>query len=219
MSVDRFEAINRPLIGLSWSKKRGLTYIAIAFVCAHLQGIPQIIFFSLRYIPGFEPPVQTCYADFQPKWLQNAYIVYTWLMQFFIPLVIIVCCYASISVKVFDSIKNKSNDKDAKKSHLKKMYFDDEATKCLKLENALEPVSNDIENMSTSPHKKTNAVKNTSFRQHCAKNFSKSKMKTIKLTMTVIALYIICSTPYFIGLIMNLMLKQDNYILSRIYQE
>jgi hypothetical protein len=99
------------------------------------------------------------------------------------------------------------------------MHFDDEATKSLKLENALEPVSNDIENMSMSPHKKTNAVKNTSFRQHCAKNFSKSKMKTIKLTMTVIALYIICSTPYFIGLIMNLMLKQDNYILSRIYQE
>jgi hypothetical protein len=102
------------------------------------------------------------------------------------------------------------------------MDFDDESTKCLNLENATrEPISNDIEIMATPMHKKyakPNTVKNTSFRQHCAKNFSKSKMKTIKLTMTVIALYIICSTPYFIGLIMNLMLKQDNYILSRIYQ-
>lgn len=44
------------------------------------------------------------------------------------------------------------------------------------------------------------------FRQHCAKNFSRSKMKTIKLTLTVIVMYIICSTPYFVGMLMNLLL-------------
>lgn len=44
------------------------------------------------------------------------------------------------------------------------------------------------------------------FRQHCTKNFSRSKMKTIKLTLTVIVMYIICSTPYFVGMLMNLLL-------------
>ena len=57
----------------------------------------------------------------------------------------------------------------------------------------------------------TSSVNQISFRQHCTKNFSKSKMKTIKLTLTVIVLYIICSTPYFIGMIVNLMLKPEHY--------
>lgn len=43
-------------------------------------------------------------------------------------------------------------------------------------------------------------------RQHCTKNFSRSKMKTIKLTLTVIVMYIFCSTPYFVGMLMNLLL-------------
>lgn len=44
MTIDRFEAICRPLIGLSWSKQRGLYYVGVAFVAAHLQGIPQVFF-------------------------------------------------------------------------------------------------------------------------------------------------------------------------------
>jgi hypothetical protein len=44
------------------------------------------------------------------------------------------------------------------------------------------------------------------FRQHCSRNFSKSKIKTIRLTFTVILMYIVCSTPYFVGLLMSLTL-------------
>ena len=221
MSVDRFEAINRPLIGLSWSKKRGLFYIAIAFICAHLQGIPQIIFFAYRTLGGFEPPVQTCYAVFQPIWLQNAYIIYTWLMQFLFPLFIIICCYASISVKVLDSIKNKSDGKNTKKKQIKKIDSDDASTKFLNNDTSIREAISNIETMSSAIHQKftKSSKKNSSFRQHCAKNFSKSKMKTIKLTMTVIALYVICSTPYFIGMIMHLIFPEkhnDSLFLSKI---
>ena len=222
MSVDRFEAISRPLIGLSWSKKRGLVYIGIAFICAHLQGIPQIMFFALRPIPQVDPPVITCFAVFQPVWLQNAYIVYTWLMQFLIPICIIIACYASISIKVLSSIKNKSDD-NRKRMPTKRFDPEENTTRLFSYEGnetsinestQIEKVSKPVANKKSAAKKHdstTSSVNHISFRQHCTKNFSKSKMKTIKLTLTVIVLYIICSTPYFIGMIMNLLLTKEHY--------
>lgn len=84
---------------------KGKTYIATAFVLAHLQGIPQVLLFSLRKIPNMEPPTSTCYAIFNPSWLEKLYVIYTWLMQFLIPLCIIVVCYVSISVKTYTGLK------------------------------------------------------------------------------------------------------------------
>ncbi|RNA06615.1 vasopressin V1b receptor, partial [Brachionus plicatilis] len=108
MTIDRYEAICRPFLGLSWSRQRGLLYITIAFIISHLQGLPQIYFFRLQEIPGLNVPVVTCYAVFKPLVLQNIYIIYTWVMQFLIPICIIIGCYATISIKVFNSIKGKS---------------------------------------------------------------------------------------------------------------
>jgi hypothetical protein len=130
MTIDRYEAICKPLIGLGyniliaifkqinnlnielvifnsfffilitsigWSKTRGFVYICVAFVLSHLQGIPQIIFFSLRTVDQVEPPVKTCFAVFDPMWLQSSYIMYTFLMQFLIPLSIIIGCCKSFN--------------------------------------------------------------------------------------------------------------------------
>lgn len=63
--------------------------------------------------------------------------------------------------------------------------------------------------LSKSPSAVFNYSNNDELRQHCAKNFSRSKMKTIKLTLTVIVMYIICSTPYFVGMLLNLLLDSS----------
>lgn len=48
-------------------------------------------------------------------------------------------------------------------------------------------------------------------RRHRSKTFNTTqKFKTIKLTLTVIILYIICSTPYFVGLIMLTILQPSD---------
>jgi hypothetical protein len=100
ITIDRYEAICRPLNSLSWSKKRGAGYILIAFTLAHLQGIPQVPLFALRIIPNIEPPTETCYAIFNPTWLSNVYIIYTFALQFLIPLIVIIICYTNVSFKV-----------------------------------------------------------------------------------------------------------------------
>lgn len=227
MSIDRYEAICKPLIGLSWSKKRGKTYIAIAFVLAHLQGIPQVLLFSLRKIPNMQPPTSTCYAMFNPRWLEKMYVIYTWLMQFLIPLCIIVVCYVSISVKTYTGLKQNDIDDKSNNSHRMSLIS-------LK-KNRLSKHSNshdfnfcaNVRNRSNSEYTskaelkiKLTVGRNGSFqntttvatpiRRHCLKPFNKTqKFKTIKLTLTVIIMYIICSTPYFAGIIMLAMIPPE----------
>jgi arginine vasopressin receptor 1A len=231
MTLDRYEAICKPMIGLSWSHRRGLAYIGVAFVVSHLQGIPQVIFFALRLIPNVEPPVETCYAIFEPKWLQNAYIIYTWLMQFMAPLCFIIVCYASISVQVLSSLKNqnKSSNEAAERRRRSTLHKQEEsrkrslsASKTAQGGHGKENVallrasklSGSNQSLVISAEHATNgsgmAGGDFELRQHCAMNFSRSKIKTIKLTLTVIILYIICSTPYFIGMIMNVMMSSYN---------
>jgi hypothetical protein len=208
MTLDRFEAICRPFKTLRWSYKRGMIYIGVAFLLAHLQGIPQIVLFSIRTIHNVKPQVETCFAVFNPVWLEKAYIVYTFLMQFLLPLIIIVTCYFSISLKVIQNARNKSQH-----GHFK----------LTKAKSTLNPLLNkpyDVEHSDVDSIRKCETTQTvaSSFRQHCSKNFSKSKMKTIRLTLTVIILYIICSTPYFLGIISNLMLP-IHYLNSKFLSE
>jgi hypothetical protein len=82
MSIDRYEAICRPLLSLNWSKKRGFLFIAIAFGLAHLQGIPQLFLFKMRPILGILEKFETCQALF-PSWfvylnLYESYICHVW---------------------------------------------------------------------------------------------------------------------------------------------
>lgn len=248
MTIDRYEAICRPLVGLSWSKQRGHIYILIAFICAHLQGVPQIRLFALREIPNVEPVQHTCYARFDPPWLQNAYIVYTFLMQFLLPLAIICVSYATITIKVISGFKSSKSSPSA--SNQKKSAAAAAAVKqpssnySLNESNAISVVHDDDESstMLSSPVKSmdkirfnelltvpsnadhcvasnrnnrlkviNNKTNGLSFRQHCSRSLSKSKIKTIKLTLTVIILYIICSTPYFTGLILNTVLDPSHF--------
>lgn len=204
MTLDRYEAICKPLFSLSWSKARGFAYIFGAFVVSHLQGIPQLMFFALRELKDVEPSVVTCLAEFSPPWLQNVYIIYTWFMQFLIPLCVIIVCYASISVKVF------SNRNDMARSTIKytsKLAKNDPSARKTLLASSSSQgnehqLHSPVDGTETPRSKKDNVL---SFRQHGRKNFSKSKIKTIKLTLTVIILYVICSTPYFVGMIIHLM--------------
>lgn len=89
---------------------KGKTYIGIAFLLAHLQGLPQIGFFSLRRIPvpNLQPPTSTCYAVFEPVWLEKAYAIYTWFMQFLIPICVIIVCYVNISISSMRGIRNET---------------------------------------------------------------------------------------------------------------
>lgn len=180
---------------------------------SHLQGIPQILFFALRQVPNTD--IRTCYAIFDPQWLQNSYIIYTWFMQFLIPLIIIFFCYFSISVKVLNNNFFKSKQKETsgiKNMNSIKEKSVDQLESKMKLLNANEQITN-VSNFSKTTKKNNNQNEQDHFRQHrSTKNINKSKIKTIKLTSSVIFLYIVCSTPYFIGILLNVVLNPSQFM-------
>lgn len=149
--------------------------------------------FGIKPIPNIRENFSTCYATF-PNWKINSariYIVYTFLMQFLVPLILIIACYTRILIKVFSrKDKKESNLNTQPTVNLK--HLNDESTIDISA----------IERQNTISEHSTQRIKKLEIRQH-GTTFTKSKIKTIKLTLTVIILYIICSTPYFLGLIMN----------------
>ena len=222
MSIDRYQAVCKPLISLSWTKKRGNTMIAVAFVIAHLQGIPQIVFFSFREIPGIVPRTLSCYAIFNPPWLETVYIVYTWVMQFLIPLCIIIVCYVSISMQSLHAVRNNIAQRNGLNYEMSLMNNNASVaanpasliTPRKKLSKTLSFEVNKSNLLSTS-----SSANQIVLRRHCTKNVSVNhKNKTIKLTLTVIILYAICVTPYYIGVLMNTLFSNslNNIMLSNL---
>ncbi len=207
---------------------------------AHLQGLPQIGLFSLREIPNLKPPISTCYANFNPPWLEKFYVVYTFLMQFFIPLCIIIVCYVSISICSLRSLRQGGFDKESTKSDSKpvcksielinakkfldKTQLDITLQTCETTNKLLSEVpSNKITKSKRNYNKScsfganveinsySNDVTQAFMRRHRSRSSNHGhKFKTIKLTLTVIIMYIFCSTPYFAGVIMSVMIPGEN---------
>nr|QVK46041.1 G protein-coupled receptor [Proales similis] len=193
MSIDRYEAICKPFSSLSWTFKRGFLFIFASFVLSHLQGIPQPIFFAIRDIPGIWPDKKTCYAHFPSQDLEMYYLIYTLFMQFCIPLGLIIASYSRILKQLMEQPFN-SNRSDV----------------CLnekqpnEISELVESPKKMVESQSKTIEPNTSSEENIkNFQNNSSKRISKSKMKTVKLTLTVIVLYIVCSTPYFFAIFLN----------------
>lgn len=116
-------------------------------------------------------------------------------MQFFFPLIIIIACYTFILKKLFKR-KNRKDETD----------FDSSARSTIKSTRKHKSISEtEIENLREK----------LQCRQHGnTAKFSKSKIKTIKLTLTVIILYICCFTPFFIGIFMIVFFNIESKLIS-----
>ncbi len=127
-------------------------------------------------------------------------------MQFLIPLIIIFFCYISISLKVLNNNFFKPKKKQKR--------LDELETKVKFLDDANFQIENESNQTISKVNKKINEQNEQEFfRQHrSSKNINKSKIKTIKLTSSVILLYIICSTPYFIGILLNVVLNSSQFM-------
>lgn len=120
-------------------------------------------------------------------------------MQFLFPLIIIITTYTCILSKVFNRKLNKDES-------------DLEAHNTISLKS-LDEISikkiSKIRKQTTISEASTQRGKKLEGRQHGGNQSTKSKIKTIQLTATVIILYIICSTPFFIGMILQEMRLYD----------
>ncbi|WAR09876.1 ANR-like protein [Mya arenaria] len=168
-ALDRYLAICHPLNSQIWTRKRVHVMAAIAWILSAIFSLPQLFIFS--YKQRFDG-VYDCMDNFDLQkqfWTLQAYVTWIFISVYAVPFVILTICYTKICHVVWVSVN-------AKETH-----------------NAV--------------HRKTQS-RNGSSRYHTvetvtnprahSKKMIKSKIKTVKLTLTVVICFIVCWAPFFI---------------------
>jgi hypothetical protein len=96
MAIDRYQAIVHPLTTYTWTSRKGLFHMIAVWCLSILLALPQLFIFRLELHPAFEK--KTCMAKFlgHDRTWELIYIAWTILVQFFLPIGILIYCYGSV---------------------------------------------------------------------------------------------------------------------------
>lgn len=244
MAIDRYQAIVHPLSIYSWTQRTGLIHMASVWCLSLLLALPQLSIFGMATSVG--SPKATCRATFlaPEKTWELIYISYTSIVQFALPVCILIYCYGSIyaivnrsfaiyrlsdSARTMSMInlpklgvpKNLSNlssstvnvDRpggNARKAHVRIHYpsVDCSSTSNVtfhKTPSLMYPVVFRLRrpSLDMSAHPSSMSLDGQRLQQrYGASHFlSRARLKTIKLTFIVVLAYVLCSAPFYVGLI------------------
>jgi hypothetical protein len=213
MAYDRFTCICRPMASCTWTYNRAMIDIAIAWVCAALIASPQAFLFSMSKVKIHYAniTVETCYVKWSSSYYEKGYVLYHVCTQFLIPLALLSFFYIKIFLTVSKNISHKNASQKFDGDSKSNATTSTQMTRLSVTANA-----NTIADEETSapmlPKKKLNSTKMIPMRQNwSAKTLSKSKIKTLKLTLTVVIAYILCSVPFYSMLLTHVIIQSENY--------
>ncbi|OWF53930.1 cardioacceleratory peptide receptor-like [Mizuhopecten yessoensis] len=168
LSVDRWDAVARPIDGITNANFRCKVLTISAWAVAALFSLPMFLF---EDVDGF------CEINYFTNWQWQLYIVLIAVAVFFIPTLIIIYCYGAIIhillQKTFESTA--VNTKDNRKDLSPKNGFDTHKSP------RLFPKSKQ-RNLSRS----SRGI------------IPQAKIRTIKMTTGIVIVFILCWSPYFI---------------------
>ncbi|KAK3083442.1 hypothetical protein FSP39_022857 [Pinctada imbricata] len=167
-AIDRYIAIVHPFISQKMSPKRVHFMIGIAWTLSLLFSTPQIFIFSMT---DRGDGTQDCWALFNPIWTLELYIIAFTLSVYLVPTLILAICYGRICYTVW------------------------------KRGTVGEQISSSNENASS--HLMAQNVGQygnvgNQRRRDVSRGISKTKMKTVRMTLAVVFCYLICWSPFFI---------------------
>nr|BAX08060.1 V1b-type arginine vasotocin receptor [Aquarana catesbeiana] len=106
MTIDRYIAVCHPLKTLQQPTQHAYIMIAVTWIISSLLSLPQIFIFSLKEIEQHIGIVD-CWADFRYPWGAKAYITWTTISLFAVPVGILVVCYSLICCEICKNLKGK----------------------------------------------------------------------------------------------------------------
>ncbi|NXD30401.1 V1BR protein, partial [Spelaeornis formosus] len=107
MTLDRYLAVCRPLQSLQQPGRQAYAMIGATWLLSCLLSLPQPFIFSLREVhPG--SGVLDCWADFGSAWAARAYITWTTLCVFVLPVGVLSVCYSLICHEICKNLKGKT---------------------------------------------------------------------------------------------------------------
>ncbi|KAM7053820.1 vasopressin V1b receptor isoform 2-T2 [Molossus nigricans] len=171
MTLDRYLAVCHPLRSLQQPSQSTYPLIAAPWLLAAILSLPQVFIFSLReVIQG--SGVLDCWADFGFPWGPRAYITWTALAIFILPVAMLTACYSLICYEICKNLKVKTQTWRVEGGGWKTW---DRA----------------------SPSAPAAAVRGLPSRVSSISTISRAKIRTVKMTFIIVLAYIACWAPFF----------------------
>ncbi|XP_005102825.1 cardioacceleratory peptide receptor-like [Aplysia californica] len=168
LSFDRLNAIARPL-SFSGDKRRVRVLLSLAWGFALLFSVPMLIINELKFVNG----KWQCWIEFPQPWIWKLYLTSIAVVLFFIPAIIIAVCYIIIVVIIWH-----------KTGLHGPMSAEKTTTQYIKNGGQVYVAAN-----------------NARFRESGTSSrgvIPRAKIKTIKMTLVIVLVFIICWSPYFV---------------------
>ena len=183
-ALDRWLVICHPLKSHTWSNKKLHGMVGVAWIFSLVFSIPQTTIFAYREVAP-DSGVYDCWAQFHPDWTLQLYITWITVAIYVVPFLLLAGAYGRICFVVWRSMQ-------AKEPSMK--------TKCPENGSLLKGNST---TQSTHGHVHSNVKQGqngmTSKPRAHVRGVSRAKVKTVKLTLTVIVCYLICWGPFFVA--------------------
>ena len=170
-AVDRYLVICHPLTIQTWSTIKVHLLVLVAWILSLLFSLPQLVIFSYREVA---PDVYDCWGEFEPMWTLKLYISWIAGAIYIIPALLLSVLYGNICLTVYRSLMSRESFRSSKGAYHK---INKESPNKLSVHDC---------RATANP------------RAH-VRVLSRSKVKTVKLTLTVVACYLLCWGPFFVA--------------------
>ncbi|KAI6072689.1 Vasopressin V1b receptor [Aix galericulata] len=173
MTLDRYVAVCHPLRTLQQPSCRAYAMIGATWLLSSLLSLPQVFIFSLREVRQGSG-VLDCWADFRYPWGARAYITWTTLCIFILPVGILTICYSLICYEICKNLKGKTQS----------------CAPSTGGPTAAPPAPCSSEKGGQCPSGQPSRVSSV-------RTISRAKIRTVKMTFVIVVAYVACWAPFF----------------------